>query len=57
MFTMHTLLGMNRLPASQRYKRHKQRWKRYEKRRPGHHVQIDVKFIEPITTGPYRRKR
>lgn len=50
-------LGMNRLPASQRYKRHKQRWKRYEKQRPGHHVQIDVKFIEPITTGPHRRKR
>jgi transposase InsO family protein len=50
-------LGMNRLPASQRYKRHKQRWKRYEKQRPGHHLQIDVKFIEPITTGPHRRKR
>ena len=44
-------LGMNRLPASQRYKRHTGRWKRYEKQRPGHHVQIDVKFIEPITTG------
>jgi transposase len=39
-------LGMNRLPASQRYKRHSGRWKRYEKQRPGHHVQIDVKFIE-----------
>jgi transposase len=24
-------LDMNRLPASQRYKRHKDRWKRYEK--------------------------
>lgn len=31
-------LGMNRLPSSQRYKTHKQRWKRYEKQRPGHHV-------------------
>lgn len=50
-------LDMNRLPASQRYRRHQQRWKRYEKQRPGHHVQIDVKFIEPITTGPHRRKR
>ncbi|MFR9773498.1 helix-turn-helix domain-containing protein [Nocardia sp. SC052] len=50
-------LNMNRLPASQRYKRHKQRWKRYEKQRPGHHVQIDVKFIEPITTAAGRRKR
>jgi transposase len=49
-------LGMNRLPASQR-KRHTDRWKRYEKQRPGHYVQIDVKFIEPITTGSGRRKR
>jgi hypothetical protein len=48
---------MNRLPASQRYKRHTGRWKRYEKQRPGHCVQIDVKFIEPITTGSGRRKR
>ena len=50
-------LGMNRLPASQRYKRHSGRWKRYEKQRPGHHVQIDVKFIEPIAAGAGRRKR
>jgi transposase-like protein len=50
-------LGMNRVPASQRYKRHTGRWKRYEKQRPGHYVQIDVKFIEPITTGAGRRKR
>jgi hypothetical protein len=50
-------LGMNRLPASQRYKRHTGRWKRYEKQRPGHYVQIDVKFIEPITTASGRRKR
>ena len=28
-------LNMNRLPASQRYKRHTGRWKRYEKQRPG----------------------
>ena len=27
-------LELNRLPASQRYKRHNQRWKRYEKQRP-----------------------
>jgi transposase InsO family protein len=43
-------LDLNRLPASQRYKRHNQRWKRYEKQLPGHRVQIDVKFIEPLTT-------
>jgi transposase len=41
-------LDLNRLPTSQRYKPHKQRWKRYEKQRPGHHVQVDVKFLAPI---------
>jgi transposase InsO family protein len=50
-------LDLNRLPASQRYKRHHRRWKRYEKQLPGHRVQIDVKFIQPIKgTGPRRRK-
>jgi hypothetical protein len=39
-------LGLNRLPASQRYQRHSIRWKRYEKQRPGHQLQVDVKFIE-----------
>jgi transposase InsO family protein len=41
-------LDMNRLPSSQRYKRHVDRWKRYEKPQPGHQVQIDVKFIAPL---------
>jgi IS30 family transposase len=41
-------LDLNRLPASQRYKRHDRRWKRYEKPLPGHQVQIDVKFIQPL---------
>ena len=41
-------LDMSRLPASQRYKRHADRWKRYEKPLPGHRVQVDVKFIAPI---------
>jgi transposase InsO family protein len=45
-------LGMNRLPASQRYKPKDRRWKRYEKQLPGHHVQIDVKFIAPIGASP-----
>jgi transposase InsO family protein len=40
-------LEVNRLPASQRYRRHSQRWKRYEKPLPGDRVQVDVKFIEP----------
>ncbi len=42
------LLDMGRLPASQRYRRHVDRWKRYEKPLPGHRVQIDVKFIAPL---------
>jgi transposase len=41
-------LDMNRLSASQRYRRHVDRWKRYEKPQPGHRAQIDVKFIAPI---------
>jgi transposase InsO family protein len=47
-------LDLNRLPASQRHKRYDRRWKRYEKPLPGHAVQVDVKFIEPI---PGTRKR
>jgi transposase InsO family protein len=56
-------LELNRLPVSQRYQRHDRRWKRYEKQLPGHRVQIDVKFIEPIqaaaqaTKGPQRRRK
>jgi len=41
-------LDMSRLPTSQRYRRHQDRWKRYEKPMPGHRVQIDVKFIAPL---------
>jgi len=49
-------LDMNRLPASQRYKRHNERWKRYEKQRPGHQLQVDVKFIDAIPgTGRARK--
>lgn len=47
-------LEMSRLPSSQRYKPHKERWKRYEKPLPGHTVQVDVKFIAPI--GGARKK-
>jgi transposase InsO family protein len=45
---------MSQLPASQRYRRHTDRWKRYEKPLPGHRVQIDVKFIAPL--GGSRKK-
>jgi len=41
-------LGLSRLPASQRYRRYRERWKRYEKPQPGHQVQIDAKFIAPL---------
>ncbi|WP_224278212.1 IS481 family transposase [Nocardioides lacusdianchii] len=47
--------GVGRLPASQRYKRRETRWKRYEKQRPGHQLQVDVKFIEPL--GQKGRKK
>jgi transposase len=51
-------LDLNRLPASQRHKRHDKRWRRYEKPLPGHRVQIDVKFIQPLpgATAGSRRK-
>ncbi|GGU86539.1 DDE-type integrase/transposase/recombinase [Lentzea flava] len=49
-------LSLNRLPTSERYKSRQKRWKRYDKQHPGHHVQIDVKFIEPITTAAGTRK-
>jgi transposase InsO family protein len=47
-------LDMSRLPASQRYRRHADRWKRYEKPLPGHRVKIAVKFIAPL--AGFRRK-
>ena len=47
-------LDMSRLPASQRYRRHRDRWKPYEKPLPGHRVQIDVKFLVPL---PGSRRR
>jgi transposase InsO family protein len=48
-------LELNRLPASQRYKRHDRRWKRYEKPLPGHRVQLDVKFIQPLAGAPKQK--
>lgn len=47
-------LDLSRLPSSQRYRRHRDRWKRYEKPEPGHRVQIDVKFIAPLP-GSHRK--
>ena len=49
-------LGLNRLPASQRSQRRALRWKRYEKQRPGHQLQVDIKFIEPLGQTGRRRK-
>lgn len=49
-------LGLNRPPASQRYKRPQTRRKRYEKKRPGHQLRMGVKFIEPLgQTGKKKR--
>jgi hypothetical protein len=50
-------LEMNRLPASQRYRRRSQRWTRYEKQLSGHQLQVDVKFIEPLGQKGLRRKK
>jgi transposase InsO family protein len=55
--SVHRILerhGMNRLPANQKHRPHKQRWLRYEKPQPGHRLQMDVKFLERI---PGTRKR
>ncbi|SRR5260221_2306782 len=41
-------LNLNLLPSSQRYKRHIDRWKRYEKPQPGNRIQVDVKFLQRI---------
>jgi Homeodomain-like domain len=49
-------LELNRLPASQRHKPHDRRWKRYEKPLPGHRVQLDVKFIQPLPGAPKAKK-
>jgi len=49
--SVHRILGrhgMNRLPANQKHRPHRQRWQRYEKPRPGHRLQLDVKFLERI---------
>jgi transposase len=48
--------GVNRLPASQRYKRRETRWKRYEKQRPGHQLQVAVKFIEPLGQKGHKKR-
>ena len=40
-------LDMNRLPTSQRYKPHKERWKRYERQQPGHRVQVRREVHQP----------
>ena len=48
-------LDLNRLPASQRYKRLDKGWQRYQQQLPGHQVQIDVKFIQPLKGAPRRK--
>jgi hypothetical protein len=48
---------MIRLPASQKHKAYHRRWRRYEKQLPGHRVQIDVKFIEPLPAAARGKRR
>ena len=40
--------GLNRSPANQKHQPHAQRWQRYEKPQQGHHLQMDLKFLERI---------
>ena len=48
-------VDLSRLPASQRYQRHDRKWKRYEKPMPGHAVQVDVKFIAPLSSSSRKK--
>lgn len=55
--SVHRILvkhDMGRLPANQKHQPHRKRWKRYEKPKPGHRLQMDVKFLERI---PGTKKR
>src|SRR5262249_4305072 len=55
--SVHRILGkhgLNLLPANQKHRPHRTRWKRYEKPQPGHRLQMDVKFLERIP-GPQKR--
>src|SRR5262249_39878235 len=49
--SVHRILGkhgLSLLPANQKHRPHRTRWKRYEKPQPGHRLQMDVKFLERI---------
>lgn len=50
--TVHEILkryNLNRLPVNKlKYERSKKKWKRYEKQKAGHRIQVDVKFLERI---------
>jgi hypothetical protein len=50
-------LNMNCLPHNQRYKRHETRWRRYEKPRPEHRIQVDVTFLERIANNSEYQKK
>ena len=46
--------GPEPAPGLRRYKRHDRKWKRYEKPMPGHAIQVNVKFIAPLSSGAGR---
>jgi len=48
-------VNLSWLPAYQRYQRTDRKWKRYEKPRPGHAVQVDVKFIAPLASSSKKK--
>jgi transposase InsO family protein len=49
--------GMNRLPHNAKRSQRVQLWQRYEKKVPGHHIQVDVKFLNFTDTSGQRVRR
>lgn len=49
--------GLNRLPDFARKRSNIANFQRYEKRVPGHHIQMDVKFLKFITEDNHKVKR
>lgn len=49
--------GLNRLPQNAKRSKRVQLWQRYEKKVPGHHIQVDVKFLNFTDSSGKRVRR
>lgn len=49
--------GLNRLPQNAKRSKRVQLWQRYEKKVPGHHIQVDVKFLNFTDASGKRMRR